>query len=47
MHWRMLAGSWLSTDGRPPRGLAAVAGRMRARRERDGAVRARPAELSG
>ena len=39
----ILAGSWLSTDGRLPPGLAAVAGRVRRRRERSS--RLRPQEL--
>ena len=39
----ILAGSWLSTDGRLPPGLAAVAGRVRRRRERSSHLR--PQEL--
>jgi drug/metabolite transporter (DMT)-like permease len=39
----ILAGSWLSTDGRVPPGLAAIAGRVRRRRETGGL--ARPQEL--
>jgi drug/metabolite transporter (DMT)-like permease len=42
----ILAGSWLSTDGRLPPGLAAVAGRIGRRREQPGPV-ARPQELRG
>jgi drug/metabolite transporter (DMT)-like permease len=42
----ILAGSWLSTDGRLPPGLAAVAGRLSRRREQAGPV-ARPQELRG
>jgi drug/metabolite transporter (DMT)-like permease len=42
----ILAGSWLSTDGRLPPGLAAVAGRLSRRREQPGPV-ARPQELRG
>jgi drug/metabolite transporter (DMT)-like permease len=42
----ILAGSWLSTDGRLPPGLAAVGGRLRRRPEQPGSV-ARPQELSG
>ena len=42
----ILAGSWLSTDGRLPPGLAAVAGRISRRREQPGPV-ARPQELRG
>jgi drug/metabolite transporter (DMT)-like permease len=42
----ILAGSWLSTDGRLPPGLAAVAGRLSRRREQPGRV-ARPQELRG
>jgi drug/metabolite transporter (DMT)-like permease len=34
----ILAGSWLSTDGRVPPGLAAIAGRLRRRREQPGGV---------
>jgi drug/metabolite transporter (DMT)-like permease len=41
----ILAGSWLSTDGRLPPGLTAVAGRLRRRRERSS--RLRPQELRG
>ena len=41
----ILAGSWLSTDGRPPPGLAAVAGWLRGRRERSSSLRAQ--ELRG
>jgi drug/metabolite transporter (DMT)-like permease len=40
----ILAGSWLSTDGRLPPGLAAVATRLRGRRDAPGAA-ASPAEL--
>jgi drug/metabolite transporter (DMT)-like permease len=40
----ILAGSWLSTDGRLPPGLAAVAGRVRRRREQRGGL-PRPQEL--
>jgi drug/metabolite transporter (DMT)-like permease len=36
----ILAGSWLSTDGRLPPGLAAVAARVQGRRGREGAVAA-------
>ena len=42
----ILAGSWLSTDGRLPPGLAAIAGRVRARRPRS-ATGPRPQELRG
>jgi drug/metabolite transporter (DMT)-like permease len=42
----ILAGSWLSTDGRLPPGLAAVAGRLGRRQEQPGSV-ARPQELRG
>jgi drug/metabolite transporter (DMT)-like permease len=42
----ILAGSWLSTDGRLPPGLAAIAGRVRRRGEQPGPV-ARPQELRG
>jgi drug/metabolite transporter (DMT)-like permease len=42
----ILAGSWLSTDGRVPPGLAAVAGRLSRRREQGGPL-ARPQELRG
>jgi drug/metabolite transporter (DMT)-like permease len=41
----ILAGSWLSTDGRLPPGLAAVVGRLR--RSRDRSSRLRPQELRG
>ena len=40
----ILAGSWLSTDGRLPPGLAALAGPLRRRREHPGRL-ARPQEL--
>jgi drug/metabolite transporter (DMT)-like permease len=42
----ILAGSWVSTDGRLPPGLAAVAGRLSRRGEQPGPV-ARPQELRG
>jgi drug/metabolite transporter (DMT)-like permease len=42
----ILAGSWLSTDGRLPPGLAAVAGRLGRRDEQPASV-ARPQELRG
>jgi drug/metabolite transporter (DMT)-like permease len=42
----ILAGSWLSTDGRVPPGLAAIAGRVRRRRERPSRL-PRPQELRG
>jgi drug/metabolite transporter (DMT)-like permease len=45
----ILAGSWLSTDGRVPPGLAAIATRLGRRRPEPAAGRAvsRPQELSG
>jgi drug/metabolite transporter (DMT)-like permease len=41
----ILAGSWLSTDGRLPPGLAALGGRARERRGEPPPARARPQEL--
>jgi drug/metabolite transporter (DMT)-like permease len=41
----ILAGSWLSTDGRLPPGLAAVATRVRGRRSDTSGARPRPQEL--
>src|SRR5207253_732805 len=41
----ILAGSWLSTDGRLPPGLAAVATRVRGRHAARRSARPRPQEL--
>jgi drug/metabolite transporter (DMT)-like permease len=41
----ILAGSWLSTDGRLPPGLVAVAGRLPGRRRDAPSARTRPQEL--